>query len=857
MKKLLIFLGLIVCNLSYGQFFKEVDYVGATGNENWARDWTEFTPIGQEYPEAKIPLTGIISKNTVLTSANVYLLQGNVYVTNNATLYIEKGTVIRADSKSSIVITRGARIRAMGTKEKPIVFTSSKALNQRNKGDWNGIILLGRAKINHPAGENVAEGDLDPLYSKYGGKNDEDCSGTLNFVRIEFAGRRVSKDAKFSGLTVCGVGSRTNIENIEVSYSGNDGFHFFGGTVNCKYLVSFQSADDCFEYSDGYRGLQQFGIALRHFNLGDIAGSRAIESDTYTSSLIDLEILTAPKISNFTLISPEVYYNQSPNTNIKEAINLELGSALSLYNSLIIGFPIGITIDGTESVNHIAEEVARFRNNLFVGCGKPATVIKSGYDINTWFVTPEYKNVMRPKTDAENLFKSPFSMFKPNFITNYTGFVVTPDFRLPNKDLKRTEEFFEVNDYRGAFGQEDWTIGWSNFSPDRSYSADNKVTVSGNLSGNINWNQNTIYRLQGNVVVKNGAVLHIEPGTIVLGDPVLKGTLIVEPGATLQAEGDISHPIVFTSGADEGKKKPGDWGGLIILGSGKINPVKQPETLKNICSWMPDIFFGNMKTKDANNILKYVRVEYAGYTPDKTKDSYSLVTGANDNLKMEHVQVSYSAGDGFLFCGGTPQCKKIIAFNNTDDDIVCSKGYYGKIQYAFLWREPILAALNGSNAIEVSGCKGGEECMVNEQAEFSNFSIIGPNRKEVVQYNQNFKSAVLIKNGGSLSLNNSLLTSYPVAMQILGEESNFYALSNQLIFKNNIISNCKEMIKTDEKDPFFVTQWFMSDTQKKLIRSTYDDLGLTNTLSVYIKYIPKNDSPCMNSEFESFNRIKY
>ncbi|HSZ26486.1 MAG TPA: hypothetical protein VK766_12230, partial [Cytophagaceae bacterium] len=448
-------------------------------------------------------------------------------------------------------------------------------------------------------------------------------------------------------------------------------------------------------------------------------------------------------------------------------------------------------------------------------------------------------------------------MFKPNFITNYSSFVVSPDFSQPNKNLKPSKNFFEENAYRGAFGQEDWTIGWSNFNPDRSYTADGKTTVSGNLTGNINWNQNTIYRLQGNVIVKNGATLKIEPGTVIQGDPISKGTLILEPGATILAEGDISHPIVFTSGAETGKKKPGDWGGLVILGFGKIIPTKQSENLKNICGWFPDLSFGNMKAKDANNILQYVRVEYGGYSPDKTKDSYSLIVGACDNLKMEYIQVSYSGGDGYLFTGGAPESKRIVAFNNIDDDFVCSKGYYGKAQYAFLWREPIMAALNGSNAIEITGCKGGEECIVNEQPEFSNFSIIGPNRKDVVQYNQNFKSAILIKNGGSLSLNNSLLTSYPTALQIIGEESNFYALSNQIIFKNNIISNCKEMIKTDEKDPFFVTQWFMNDVQKKLIKPTYDDLGLTNTLSININYIPKNDSPCMNSQFESFNRIKY
>ncbi|MCS6823394.1 MAG: hypothetical protein NZ529_03800 [Cytophagaceae bacterium] len=856
LKSIFILVVVVVHNILVlkGQFFEETNYIGAMGQEDWTKGWSDFTPLSDEYPEPKIPLTGIITKNTILSAANVYLLQGKVYVTNNATLYIERGTMIRCENGSALIITRGSRIRALGTKDKPIVFTSSKPANQRNKGDWGGVVILGKAPVNTVSGENIAEGDLDPAYAKYGGKTEDDCSGIMQYVRIEFAGKRLGKDNEYNGLTLNGVGNRTKLEYIQVSYSGDDGFQFHGGTVNAKYLISFQSADDCFEYSEGYRGKQQFCVALRHFNLGDIAGSRAIEAESYSGTDVNLRLITSPKLSNFTIISPEVFYGQTPNPNIKEAINLELGAAMSFHNSIIVGFPIGITIDGTESIDFLTERQSVFRNNLFVGCSKPAAVVKSNFDINTWFVNPEFKNVMRPKGDADKLFKTPFSMFKPDLRTNENALIVKSDFKELNKDEKKYVEFFEANDYRGAFGKNDWTVGWTNFNPDiKPVDAVNTITVSGNISSTTTWSQQNTYLLKGTVIVNKGATLVIEPGTVVQGDVDSKATLIVEPGAKIIAEGDVTQPIVFTSSNPKGKKKPGDWGGIIILGNGVLAP-KKSISLKTIAPWLPEIAFGENNTMpDAEHILRYLRVEYAGFSPDKTKDMAAITFAALDNAKIDYLQVSYSLCDGIHFLGGKHTSRHIVAYNNTDDDIVISRGYMGKSQYALLWREPIMAALNGANAIEVSGCKSHPDCMVHEQGELSNYSIIGPNRKDVVQYNQNFKAAVLIKNAGSVSINNSLITSYPLALELQSEETNYYALSNQLIFKNNLISNCKELIKTDMPDPFTVKQWFMNDAQKKLIVNTYEDLGLTNTMTIYINYIPKSDSPAMNSEFESFN----
>ena len=173
-----------------------------------------------------ITVSGDISANTTWTSNNIYLLSGFVYVTNNAELTIEPGTVIKGDkaTKGSLIITRGSKIWADGTSSAPIVFTSNEPVGTRTYGDWGGLIVLGKASINDPAGEKVIEGGVDPVKGLYGGTDDADNSGTLRYVRIEFPGIAFQPNNEINGLTLGGVGNGTTIDYVMVSFSGDDAF---------------------------------------------------------------------------------------------------------------------------------------------------------------------------------------------------------------------------------------------------------------------------------------------------------------------------------------------------------------------------------------------------------------------------------------------------------------------------------------------------------------------------------------------------------------------------------------------------------------------------------------------------------
>jgi hypothetical protein len=260
-------------------FFDQVSYRGAFGTTNWTAGWANFNPQTTVYPATTVTIpAGDITTNTTWTAANVYLLNGWVYVKAGATLTIEPGTIIRGDktNKGALIIEKGATINANGTASNPIIFTSNQAAGSRDYGDWGGIIILGNAVINVTGGSATIEGGVG---STYGGTNDADNSGIFRYVRIEFPGIAFTTNNEINGLTMGGVGSATQIDHIQVSYSGDDSFEWYGGTVNAKYLITFRGWDDDFDTDFGYRGKVQFAVSLRDKNIADVSGSNGFESD--------------------------------------------------------------------------------------------------------------------------------------------------------------------------------------------------------------------------------------------------------------------------------------------------------------------------------------------------------------------------------------------------------------------------------------------------------------------------------------------------------------------------------------------------------------------------------------------------
>ena len=453
--------------------------MGATSCSKGSDDNTPVVPTDT----TNVTLTGDISTNTTLYANKKYTLKGFVYVTNQATLTIEPGTVIMGDkaTKGTLIITRGAKIMAEGTAAKPIVFTSSLAKGARNQGDWGGVILLGKAPINPTGGTAKIEGGLTPTgtgaeadYIYYGGTDANDNSGTMKYCRIEFAGIAFSPDNEINGLTFGGVGAGTTISYIQVYRSGDDAFEWFGGTVNCDHLMATYSWDDDFDTDFGFSGKVQFGVAQRAVAVADVSGSNGFESDNDGNGTTNSP-QTKAVFSNMTIVGPmQTASSSGYNANFQHAAQIRRTSSESIVNSILMGFPLaGVYIDDSKVTSHKTSDNANegslvFRNNIIAGCKVVFKYTNGWANADTWWAS----------TNTDTSSAASFAGLTDPF--KYAPFFSTTAAGRPNYLLKAGSPAlsgasfagltgFQNVSYRGAFdGTNDWTSGWATFDAENN-----------------------------------------------------------------------------------------------------------------------------------------------------------------------------------------------------------------------------------------------------------------------------------------------------------------------------------------------------------------------------------------------------
>ncbi len=397
-------------------FIETVNYIGAFGTADWTEGWSNFDPQNTIYPATTVTVdAGEITTNTTWTKANVYLLNGWVYVTSGATLTIEAGTVIRGDkaNKGALIIEPGGKLIALGTVNEPIIFTSNQAPGSRNYGDWGGVILCGKALVNKVNPQ--IEGGPRTIY---GGTNDADTSGTLKYVRIEFPGIAFQPDKEINGLTFGGVGSGTTIDYIQVSYSGDDSYEWFGGKVNCRHLIAYRGWDDDFDTDYGFRGIVQFGVALRDPAIADPgSGSNGFESDNDGTGSSDTPITNAV-FTNISMFGPMVTPTTTVNENFKRGMHLRRNSKLQIFNAVFAGYVTGLYIEGP-SITNAQNGDLKLKNVILAGCandfGVASADLWSAADEANWFFTPAFHNdTLASNSDLSII--DPFNLAsKPNF----------------------------------------------------------------------------------------------------------------------------------------------------------------------------------------------------------------------------------------------------------------------------------------------------------------------------------------------------------------------------------------------------------------------------------------------------------
>ena len=297
---------------------------------------------------ATATLSGDITANRTLFKDTVYTLSGYVKVKNGATLTIQPGTRIVGDAAvlgSSLWITRGAQINAVGTADEPIVFTSAKDPGTRKPGDWGGIIIVGNGIINRTTTPILTEGPGNVAEDYSGGNDNASNSGTLKYVRIEFAGYDVSNGAgqELNSLSSYAVGSGTTYEYVQSMSGLDDSFEFWGGAAKGKYLISYEAGDDHFDWSEGYVGKLQYLIAFQSqqlqpaANAGTVSGDpRGFEADGCDPGVAGCVITNTPysnpTISNFTLVGTGALAGFPSDGN---GIVLRRGTAGYLFNGIV------------------------------------------------------------------------------------------------------------------------------------------------------------------------------------------------------------------------------------------------------------------------------------------------------------------------------------------------------------------------------------------------------------------------------------------------------------------------------------------------------------------------------------------
>ena len=452
-------------------------------------------------PKTIIDVTGVIEGNVTWTKDKIYRLKGYVRVgeeavsgtiTKKGQLTIQAGTIIIGDkaTKGTLIVQRESKLIAEGTAAEPIIFTSAEGIGSRSPGDWGGVVICGKAP-NNLTGVAELEGGYKGFH---GGTVADDNSGSLKYVRIEYAGIPLNPNQEINSLTMGSVGSGTKIEYIMASFGLDDSFEWFGGTVNCKYLVAYKGTDDDFDMDNGYSGTIQFGLGYRDGNLADVSGSNGFEIDNDAAGS-NLAPFTSATLANFSIIGAKGKSSDYLDANFQNGAQLRRNAKVKIYNTFITGYPAGLYIDsqrGAAKTNAANGELI-VKNVVIAGTtgwgstgftslnsglygfgvpvvneeqiartGSAGTVATRPIEIGTVSASAWFAAIAGNKTltsTANTGISSALWSARPTLTLTAGASESLIGTALPT--LAGTT----ATDFVGAFKDSDWTAGWAEFNP--------------------------------------------------------------------------------------------------------------------------------------------------------------------------------------------------------------------------------------------------------------------------------------------------------------------------------------------------------------------------------------------------------
>lgn len=449
-------------------------------------------------PAQIVEVKGSLEGNITWTANKIYKLVGFVRVgeestfgniNKTGTLTIEPGTVIIGDraTKGTLIVQRGSKIIANGTADKPIIFTSERKPGEKEAGDWGGLVICGKAPNNLP--DDKANRELEGGYGGFhGGTDPADNSGSLKYVRVEYAGVPINPNQEVNSVTFGSVGSGTTVDYVQASFGLDDSFEWFGGTVNCKHLIAYKGLDDDFDTDNGFSGYVQYGIGIRGTTQADQSGSNGFECDNDANGSSNTPF-TSAIFANMSIIGAKDKAETSINVQFQNGAQLRRNNKQKLYNTFITGYPNGIYIDSQrgDAKGNAAKGDIDLQNVILAGVdgwgtngwGQGFATNPRGFAVvdneqstaatailigtkkpSEWFVGLSGNKVLA-NTSKTGVSPSLWLNSKPTFtLTSGTAESLVGS-ALPSS----LPAFFDKTNYVGAFNTTDWTSGWAEFNP--------------------------------------------------------------------------------------------------------------------------------------------------------------------------------------------------------------------------------------------------------------------------------------------------------------------------------------------------------------------------------------------------------
>ena len=784
-----------------------------------------FGQVSEAGKPIKVVTSADIVGVTYWSSDTVYHLDKKVIVDSGEVLYIEAGTIIKGLpgsllDASALVIAKGGKIHAEGTKTKPIIMTceadnvddpNDMPLNATGRGRWGSLIVMGYATVRTATGTSLMEG-LDPIqpYATFGGgatPNDNDNSGVIRYVSLRHGGIEVETAKEINGLTMGGVGRGTTIEYVESFQNLDDGFEWFGGTVNCRYLATVFCDDDGFDWDFGFKGSLQHLFLIKDSALPS-GSSHGFESDYCTPGGC-IAPLDWPYVSNVTMIG--MGKNSAEIADNPYMLALRSGTGGYIYNSIFTDARRAVQVVNATTLGYLGTQMV-MDSNLFFDFSNGTT----------WDKLVGAPGAADTATVAAYMAANN-SIANPSFngVSRHTDGGLDPRPGVGSPALSGYKSFSDPNNfikavaYRGAFdpNADPWLCTWSaadfnNYLVDCQAAqacdceTDQKDFVdtlrNADIGAFTSLNAGTLYYLDNKVIVEAGEVMTIGAGTVIKGLPgslLDASALVVAKGGKMIANGTSDCPVIMTADIDDvddpndlalNASTRGKWGSLIIMGGATVRTATGTSLMEGLDPIQPYATFGGGGTPNDNDnsgVYRYISLRHGGIEVETAKEINGLTMGGvGRGTIINHIESFQNLDDGYEWFGGTVNCSHLATILCDDDGFDWDFGYQGSLQYLFVIKDSALPS-GSSHGFESDYCTPGGCIAPLNWPYVSNVTMIGMGKASAEIADNPYMLALRSGTGGYIY--NSIFTDARRAVQVVNATTLGY-LGTQMVMDSNL-----------------------------------------------------------------------